>query len=82
MRTTNLGDKPCPLWQKPLDEIAIRQQIEQFSKENIRYGRDKILGFPGTNPEPLAAEIYGEHLFDHANNIGMHTNKEDGKSEK
>jgi len=81
MRSKNLGNKPRPLWQEPMDEAAIRQQIDQFSEENIRYGQAKILGFPGTNPDPLAAKIYGEHIFDHSNNIGMHTNKNESESE-
>lgn len=81
MQSTNLGNKPRPLWQEPTDETAIRQQIDQFSKKNIRYGRNKILGFPGTNPDPMAAEIYSTHLADHSNNIGMHSNKGGGESE-
>jgi tyrosine decarboxylase/aspartate 1-decarboxylase len=75
MLSSNLGNKPRPLWQRPTDDAKIRQQIDNFAKQNIRYGEDKILGFPGTNPDPIATEIYSQHLSAHANNIGMHTNK-------
>ena len=76
-----LGSKPRPLWQNSTDDESIRTQIQSLVGQNICYGKDKIIGFPGTVPEPIAVEIYGEYLDRHANNIGMHTNKTTGNCE-
>jgi len=62
-----------------LPEEKIMEEIERFVNKNIRYDADKILGFPGTNPEPLSTRVYSEYLRHHSNNIGMHTNKEGGR---
>lgn len=71
-----LGSKSRPIWQSSADDMEIRAQIQTFVEQNICYGKDKIIGFPGTAPEPIAVEVYGQYLDRHPNNIGMHTNKD------
>lgn len=71
-----LGSKSRPAWQSSADDLEIRAQIQGFVTQNICYGQDKVVGFPGTVPEPIAVEIYSQYLDRHPNNIGMHTNKD------
>ncbi|MFA6048128.1 MAG: pyridoxal-dependent decarboxylase [Parcubacteria group bacterium] len=71
-----LGSKSRPSWQSSTDDTKIRAQIQAFADQNICYGKDKIVGFPGTIPEPIAVEVYNQYLDRHPNNIGMHTNKD------
>lgn len=60
-------------WQNPLESEEIMDYLQQFAAKNIRYGEDKILGFPGTTPHPISVPVFTQHLLMHANNIGMHT---------
>jgi len=71
-----LGNKPRPIWQSSAEDEEIRSQIQSFVERNICYGKDKVIGFPGTCPEPISVEVYSQYLDRHPNNIGMHTNKD------
>ncbi len=51
-------------------------RLRQAAKENICYGRDPILGFPGTLPVKDAVEVLRKFSLKHPNNIGVHTGKE------
>ncbi|MFH1367309.1 MAG: hypothetical protein ABIH38_05005 [Patescibacteria group bacterium] len=81
MRQNALSSKAKPLWQKGASDRVISRKIDGFVKGNIRYGQDRILGFPGTTPDMAAVEVYTRHLSSHPNNIGMHTNSVGRKSE-
>ena len=76
IRDTCLGNKPRPIWQSSTNDDEIRAQVRIFAEQNICYGQDKIVGFPGTAPEPISVEIHNQYLDRHPNNIGMHTNKD------
>ncbi len=80
-KETCLGSKPRPVWQSSADDESIWTQVQNFVEQNICYGQDKIVGFPGTIPESIAVEVHGKYLERHANNIGMHTNKATGNCE-
>lgn len=62
-------------WKEPLSGKVIRKQVAHFARQNISYEKDRIIGFPGTNPEPISVEIYCRYLSLHSNNIGLHTNR-------
>ncbi len=66
-------NKARPLWQSSLEEKEVLEQAEAFMDENICYGKDKILGFPGTNAHPISKAIMAEWSEYHPNNIGVHT---------
>lgn len=72
----SLGNKPRPVWRDPMESEDVKRQAQKFIGQNICYGKDKIIGFPGTAPKQIAIEVYSECLSRHSNNIGMHTNKE------
>lgn len=80
-RESNLGRKPRPIWQSSTSDKEIRERVKLFADQNICYGKDKIIGFPGTTPEPISVEIYNRYVNRHSNNIGMHTNKKTGNCE-
>lgn len=65
-----------PAWQEPMPEQEILRRLSELNARNIVYGRDPILGFPGTPPLAISQRVYCEHLSAHANNIGRHTNPE------
>lgn len=62
-----------PGWQKGMEPNEIFAYIERLMEMNISYGRDKIVGFPGTTPLNIAEYVYSQYLGYHANNIGLHT---------
>lgn len=68
-------DDILPDWQKPILQEKILEETDRFMAKNICYGEDKVLGFPGTTPEPISVEIYCRHLERHPNNIGIFTNR-------
>jgi len=73
------GDnKSRPLWHEPMTKEEIMETVGKLMKENITYGKERILGFPGTAPEPISVEIYSQYISRHSNNIGLHSNKESG----
>jgi tyrosine decarboxylase/aspartate 1-decarboxylase len=69
-----IRDRKHPRWQRSLGNKVIETAIAREMEKNICYGKDCILGFPGTSPLPIAAEIYAEYLGRHPNNIGLHSN--------
>jgi len=73
MHISELEKKTKPLWQKPLTTREITKQIQIFASQNICYGKDRIVGFPGTNPQAIAVKVYNQFLGNHSNNIGLHT---------
>jgi len=56
-----------------MSEREVLEAIDNLMKMNIRYGKCKILGFPGTTPHPISIIAYSEYLSRHPNNIGLHT---------
>ncbi|MBU1046659.1 hypothetical protein KKH36_02670 [Patescibacteria group bacterium] len=64
-------------WQKGMDPNDIFSNIGKLMRMNISYGRDDIVGFPGTTPLNIAECVYAEYLGYHANNIGLHTTGND-----
>lgn len=70
-----------PRWQSSTSDEEIREKLSRLMKSNIHYEIHNILGFPGTTPLPISVEVHSEYLDYHSNNIGMHTNKENGGSE-
>lgn len=72
------NNKPRPLWREPMAEEKIMETVEKLMTENITYGKDRILGFPGTTPEPVSVDVYSRFIARHSNNIGLHSNKKIG----
>lgn len=71
----SLGNKPRPVWRDSIENEKIKKRAKEFIEQNICYGKDKIIGFPGTTPMQIAVEVYSDCLSRHSNNIGMHVNK-------
>lgn len=57
----------------------ISKKIEWALGENIDYRDELIIGFPGTEPDPISVEAFTRFLSRHPNNICTHTS---GESEK
>lgn len=60
-------------WKKGMDPNKIFSDIWELMKMNISYGKDGVVGFPGTTPLNIAECVYAEFIGYHANNIGLHT---------
>jgi len=58
---------------KGRDEEEIQEDLDWAKGENLDYGRDLVIGFPGTEPAPIAVDAFVQFLEEHPNNITTHT---------
>lgn len=60
-------------------EETVSKRIEWAFRKNINYKEGLIIGFPGTEPDPISVDAFERFLPRHPNNICTHTS---GESEK
>ncbi len=62
-----------------LSKEEIQKRLREALAKNIFYGRDFVMGFPGTKPLPIGVEAYTMFMREHPNNICTHTSEESEK---